>query len=307
MFTRRFALLISVLNHQAIREPRISRSVRVMTFGKFLHPFRRPGRRAATAYQPFAYPRVEAFFWTPRGEVNFGDYLASAVVQRMLAIRELVLDEPVDAPARLFSIGSVLHFAKDGETIWGSGRNGKIGVEEHRFQKLDVRAVRGPGTRQFLAERNISAPPVYGDPALLVPRLFPNRFKPDPHAGRVGIVPNLHDRSLVDGPVVIDPTDRWDKVIDEICSCEMIVSSSLHGLVIADAFGIPCAHIRLSETEPDFKYRDYCEGAGRTEFWSSSSVEEALDRGPLPPISFDPDPLMSAFPYDLWMGRAETS
>lgn len=252
-------------------------------------------------FAPYRYPRINIFYWSPEGRLNFGDYLAYAVVARMLALQELVPNEPSENPTSLFSIGSVLHFARDGDTVWGSGRNGKISGEEHRFSRLDARAVRGPLTRAFLGERNIECPAIYGDPALLIPRLFPSRFTWTPTPGKVGIVPNLNDLSLVNDPRVIDPTQRWDAVIDEILSCEFVVASSLHGLIVADAFGVPCAQVRFSSTEHDFKYSDYHLGAGRSEFWSSDTVEEALCRGALPPISFDPEPLLAAFPYDLWL------
>jgi pyruvyltransferase len=257
-------------------------------------------RREDERFPAFAYPRVDIFFWSPRDRLNFGDYLASAVVARMLALREILADEPVGRPTTLFSIGSVLHFARDGETVWGSGRNGKIAEDAHDFSGLDVRAVRGPLTCDWLLSRGIACPAIFGDPALLIPQLFPNRFRRDATPGRIGIVPNLNDLPLVDDPRIIDPTDRWDTVIDAILSCEFVVASSLHGLIVADAFGVPCAQVRLGPSEHDFKYEDYHRGAGRTAFWSSNSAEEAIARGPLPPITFDPGPLMTAFPYDLW-------
>ncbi len=257
----------------------------------------------ASGFRPYEYPRVEVFFWTPKDRLNFGDYLASAVVNRMLAAQEIVADEPVEAPAKLFSVGSILHFARDDDVVWGSGRNGKIADESHAFTRLDVRAVRGPLTRRFLLERGIAAPEVYGDPALLLPRLFPKRFRRAPVPGKIGIVPNLNDLGVIARADIIDPTGRWDRVIDEILSCEMVVASSLHGLIVADAFGIPAAHVRLSDAEADFKYIDYHEGAGRSEYWSSTSIEEAISRGPLPPLSFDSAPLQAAFPYDLWAGK----
>ncbi len=255
-------------------------------------------------FSPYRFPRVNVFYWTPASRVNFGDYLAYAVVARMLALREIVPGEPSDNPTSLFSIGSVLHFAKDGDTVWGSGRNGKIADEAHRFSRLEVRAARGPLTRDFLLGRDIECPAIFGDPALLIPHLFPTRFRRAAVPGKIGVVPNLNDLDIVKDGRVIDPTRRWDAVINEILSCEFVVASSLHGLIVADAFGVPCAHVRFSSTEPDLKYKDYHLGAGRTEFWSSKSVEEALSRGPLPPISFDPEPLLAAFPYDLWRGRA---
>ncbi|MCZ8368421.1 MAG: polysaccharide pyruvyl transferase family protein [Porphyrobacter sp.] len=257
-------------------------------------------RKDDERFPAFAYPRVDIFFWSPRNKLNFGDYLASAVVARMLARREMLADEPVGLPTSLFSIGSVLHFARDGETVWGSGRNGKIADEAHGFSCLDVRAVRGPLTREWLVSRGIACPAIFGDPALLIPQLFPTRFRRAATPGKIGIVPNLNDLALVHDPRVIDPTARWDTVIDAILSCEFVVASSLHGLIIADAFGVPCTQVRLGPLEHDFKYEDYHRGAGRTLFWSSGSIEESIARGPLPPTAFDPAPLMAAFPYDLW-------
>lgn len=258
-------------------------------------------------FRPFRYPRVEIFYWSPQDRLNFGDFLAPVVVSRMLAAKELLAEEPVSEAATLLSIGSVLHFAKDGDVIWGSGRNGKIPDESHAFSRLDVRATRGPLTRRFLESKGIGAPEVYGDPALLLPHLFPTRFKRAPLAGKIGIVPNLNDLGAIDCDQLIDPTRRWDLVIDEILSCEMIVSSSLHGLIVADAFGIPAAQVRFSDAEAEFKYIDYHAGVGRCEFWSSNSIEEAISRGPLPAITFDIEPLLSAFPYDLWPARLPPS
>jgi len=275
-------------------------------FSRFSPKSAEPAEAAGSGFRPYQYPRVEIFFWSPQHCLNFGDYLASAVVARMLAAREILADEPVEQPATLLSVGSVLHFAGDGDIVWGSGRNGKISDDRHAFAHLDVRATRGPLTRRFLMDRGIAVPEVHGDPALLLPRLFPTRFRRAAAPGRIGIVPNLNDLGVIDraglpeGACLIDPTQRWDLVIDEILSCETIVASSLHGLIVADAFGIPSAQVRFSDAEPDFKYIDYHEGAGRSAFWSSGSVEEALSRGPLPPLSFDSEPLLAAFPYDLW-------
>ena len=251
------------------------------------------------------YPHVELYFWRPSKGLNFGDYLASVIVQRMLATRERVADEPVTRSARLLSLGSVLHFANTGDTIWGTGRNGKIPDDRHRFDSLDVRAVRGPRTRAFLHELGIAAPPIYGDPALLLPRLFSDRFVPAPVSGRIGLICNLNDPEPdLDGaevlPLRIDPCDHWAKVIDDLLSCEHVVSSSLHGLVIADAYGIPCSHLRLSDIEPDFKYHDYFEGMGRTDYWTSHSYADALQRGALPKSAYDSSALFDAFPIELW-------
>lgn len=73
---------------------------------------------------------------------------------------------------KLLSIGSVMHFAKDNDSIWGTGINGKINESHLKFKNLDVRAVRGPRTREFLMGRGIMVPEIYGDPGLLLPMFF---------------------------------------------------------------------------------------------------------------------------------------
>lgn len=257
---------------------------------------------SATYNQTTADPDnpVDIFYWKPSHGHNFGDFLASVIVQRMLAMHEIVPNEPRQVPARLLSIGSVLHFAQTGDTLWGTGRNGKVPQDEHQFKSLDVRAVRGPRTRQFLGELGIQAPEVFGDPALLLPHLFEKRLKRCTEKGKVGVVPNLHDIALMQDQDFINPRANWDEVIKEILTCDFVISSSLHGLIVADAFGIDCCHLRLSDTEPDFKYLDYCEGVGRTQFRSARSIEEAMQIGAMPKIDYSPDQLMAAFPIDLW-------
>lgn len=254
------------------------------------------------------YPRVELFYWNPpQGAMNFGDYLSHVIVCKHLADCGRFLDEETLRARRLLAIGSILHFAHDGDVIWGSGVNGKIDAEAHRFRTLDVRAVRGPLTREFLTRRGIEAPEVYGDPALLLPRLFGERFKAT--RGRAHVfVPNLHDITLTTGwEDVVSPSLPWNTCIDRILNAEFVMASSLHGLIVAEAFGIPARYVRLSETEGIFKYRDYALGTGRAQFEFARSREEALEMGGMAPPSFDAAALLDAFPLDLWTGSPKTA
>ena len=61
--------------------------------------------------------------------------------------------------------------------------------------------------------------------------------------------------------LIINPKQfpQWHSFIDDICSFEAIVSSSLHGIIIADAYEIPNVWISLDENHPDdnFKFKDY--------------------------------------------------
>ena len=55
-----------------------------------------------------------------------------------------------------------------------------------------------------------------------------------------------------------------NEVIDKICSCENIISSSLHGLVISDSYNIPnCLFVSresmlaIHHNQGAFKFKDY--------------------------------------------------
>lgn len=246
--------------------------------------------------------QIDLFHWQPKsGAQNFGDHLSRVVVSRHLAARELLLDETVTVSRRLLAIGSILHFARDHDVVWGSGVNGKIDERKHQFKELDVRAVRGPLTRNYLMQRGISVPEVYGDPALLLPALFPTRFQKAPKR-EYAFVPNLHDLSVpTSGHHVISPLLPWNKVVEDILQCEFVVSSSLHGLIVAEAFGIPACYLRLSETEAMFKFEDYYQGTGRNGIPVANTFAEARSSGGAPRLAFDPRPLMEAFPMDLWL------
>jgi pyruvyltransferase len=262
--------------------------------------------RPGAVWSELPYPAAQLFVWRPPdGGINFGDFLSQVIVELMLASRGYTLGDETRKSFQLLAIGSVLHFASDGAIVWGSGMNGKIAIERHTFERLDVRAVRGPLTREFLSSRHITVPEVYGDPGLLLPLLTPQRFKRTENTGP-GFVPNLNDLTGLatkdtHGVRLISPLSGWNRCVEAILRHDLILSSSLHGLIVAEAYGIPARYVRLSETENILKYRDYYAGTGRPNFGFARSVAEALEMGGEVGPTFDPSSLMRAFPFDLWM------
>jgi len=82
-----------------------------------------------------------------------------------------------------------------------------------------------------------------------------------------------------------------------------VISSSLSGIIIAEAFGIPARLLRIenqSNTEDLFKYRDYYYGTNRFEFKCATSIEEALEMMGEPAPACDLEKLVKAFPFDLF-------
>ena len=45
--------------------------------------------------------------------------------------------------------------------------------------------------------------------------------------------------------------ELWTDIVDAICSAKFVVSESLHGLIVAEAYGIPNAWVEFKETGVD--------------------------------------------------------
>lgn len=250
--------------------------------------------------------RRALFWWQPKtGDVNMGDYLSKVIVASALSLQDKTLIEKRNLGQRLIAIGSVLHFANTGDTVWGSGINGKIPAERNAFGMLDVRAVRGPKTREFLMARGIAVPEVYGDPGLLMPRFFPADALGPPRPRPFAIVPHFNepaDKYRAYAEHLVFPNCKPAQFVRQLLGAELVVSSSLHGLILAEAYGIPAVYLDWGNGEDRFKYDDYYFGTRRTQWHAGRTVEECLALGGNG--SFDlatlQAQLLAAFPYDLW-------
>jgi len=203
---------------------------------------------------------------------------------------------------RMLAIGSVVHFARAGDVVWGSGVNGKIDSARYERVNVDVRAVRGPRTADFLRKRNVEVPAVYGDPGLLISEFFARDDLAAGHQRRaVTIIPNLNDVTSFDLCVlgVVLPTEPLMQCLGKIAASDLVVGSSLHAIVVAEAFGIP-ARLVVSENESRFKYEDYYLGSGRAGFTPADSAEDAIEMGGEVPVNWDAAAVMKAFPRDLF-------
>ena len=164
--------------------------------------------------------------------------------------------------------------------VWGSGVSG---LERDFVSPYNIYAVRGPKTKEFCNRYGVSCPEVYGDPALLLPLVYkasppalPNREGASKKY-RLGIIPHVVDQQhpvireikekYADEILVIDLAryERWTDVIDQICSCERILSSSLHGLIVSDAYQIPNCWVELTGKiiGGHFKFFDYASSVER--------------------------------------------
>lgn len=184
-------------------------------------------------------------------------------------------------------IGTLLdavNYANAQTIVWGSGVSGQ---DRSFVHPKNILAVRGKKTKEFCDRYRVECPDVYGDPALLLPLVYNPRERlkvsPSPHREgvskkyRLGIIPHVVDQQhpviqeikekYADELLIIDLAHykKWTDVIDQICSCERILSSSLHGLIVSDAYQVPNCWIELSGKISGgyFKYNDYASSVNR--------------------------------------------
>lgn len=145
-------------------------------------------------------------------------------------------------------------------------------------RRLDIRAVRGTVTSGLLRVLGVKVPDKvrYGDPGLLFPRLLDDRFPATTE--QIGLIAHYRDKDAVRGIVAglkahglpvhfIDVQRPPVEVISDIAACRAIASTSMHGCIAADSFGIPNVHFRVSNLamgEADYllKFKDYYSAFG---------------------------------------------
>lgn len=207
-------------------------------------------------------------------------------------------------------VGSIVaQLSNNKGIIWGSGAiSSEMKLHE---TPLKVCAVRGPLTRKFLIDQGVECPEVYGDPALLFPRYYhPSIVK----KFRLGIIPHYCDKdnlllkgykSMKDVTILdIQNYGSWSAFIDRVNECEFILSSSLHGVILADAYGIANCWVEFSEEiDKSFKFQDYYLSVGKNidkpfQIERFYSLDELLMlRKNWSPILFEADRLLAVCPF----------
>jgi hypothetical protein len=205
--------------------------------------------------------KVKAYWW--KEIPNFGDALAPLLLERFADIN---VEWDTISHSSVASVGSILEHIPPmwGGYILGSGRlfeNSRLHIKGCKILLL-----RGP-----LSAKGIPGKHTYGDPGLLADELV----GPQEKRWDLGILPHWLDKEL--GPrflkmipksatvKIINPRDNPLTVLRQLGACRRIVTSSLHGMICADAFGIQRrveTFPRLLQEGGDFKFRDYSASLG---------------------------------------------
>jgi len=225
----------------------------------------------------------------PKGRGNFGDELSPYIVSRLLdRTHRLCFNSSASSEAtyHLVAIGSWIHAATPNSYIWGAGVRTWPPIETCEGEIADIArtlkvcAVRGPLTLKILKDLGAHTDAVqFGDPALLLDQYYKPK-KCDDFNNEVILIPNISqidfyaNHPLPNGFTLMSPLSGWREIATAISSSKAVVSGSLHGLILADMYGIPNTWLvqpRLPEGY--FKFLDYFASQGREVKFATTPIE----------------------------------
>lgn len=178
-------------------------------------------------------------------------------------------------PKKIVFIGSVLTlYSLENSIVIGSGVLNNMINDKIKGSPNEVLFVRGPLSRQILINNGVDCPQRYGDPALLLSCFYkPQIMK---HC-KIGIIPHYQD---LNSDIIVDILTKysddvvcikmknysnWTDIIDEINSCDFIISSSLHGLIVSETYKVPSVWVHFNDYIDgwDFKFYDFYQSIGK--------------------------------------------
>jgi pyruvyltransferase len=242
----------------------------------------------------------------PNRAKNWGDIVSYPLVKTISQSEKVELTND-RVNGKLIVVGSVLQHLNPNDLVWGGGC---IDQNHISARPNKVFAVRGPLTRHELLSKGIECPPIYGDPALLMPYITDYKRKEPKY--KYGLIPHYADENEIQvknlkkqGVKIIDICGGLEKFIEDIMDVEFILSSSLHGLIAADAWGIPNARVIIKGTlyGGHFKFIDYCLSVNRKidygyQLIPTTTLKDLGKIGYNDKIEFNPEKLVNSAPWN---------
>lgn len=206
-----------------------------------------------------------AWFRRPEFRIgNAGDLLNRDLVEHFYGMAPL---NSAEDGTRLLLVGSVVHRIQTGDIVAGVGTKGSPLPSPADVGEIDIRGVRGPITQDALktAGFDVSGIAFHADPGLLVNELYPEETARAAVPNRVAFIPHYRDRGdyrQTRGIHIVDIDCEPRTLAREIAEAELLLTSSLHGLIFAHAIGRPVVLISPIRSEPVIKYQDYMASVG---------------------------------------------
>lgn len=203
-----------------------------------------------------------------KGLSNFGDCLQPDILKHYGLLPVYV---PSLYKSDIILEGSILQLVPLDYSGYILGTGGD--KQTYSFENATIIGVRGKLTMaNFTPPINSSI--ILADTGLLVSKIFPNELEKIYDLGVVfhfvdedtSLAQMYKEKFRNENILFINVRQKPKKVINQIKSCKAIVSTSLHGLIVADAFHIPNKWIINRQTMPtyffEYKFYDYYSSLG---------------------------------------------
>ncbi len=263
----------------------------------------------------FSQPKdpIRLFYWDTKP--NFGDQIGPWLVEAMTGRPTENVRGRKKGPA-LATVGSIIGmFDRPDLEVWGSGLMSEL--DDGTIARLQVNkpscihAVRGWYTwRELTKGLQWEVPKIFGDPALLLPRIYKPASNRD--STRIAVCPHFTHKGLVehlqsDTMQIVDVQGGVRAAVDAIATSAVCLSSSLHGLIVAQAYGVPWVWVEFAGRKvggSDFKFEDFFTVLNRKQVvhqtvpreLSGESLVHLAKEAALPTPLSDFDDLWNAFP-----------
>ena len=247
---------------------------------------------------------INAHWFTAPSPGNFGDILTPYLIKKICGYSAIRVKQPFTRTT-LLAVGSIIKLATHNTVVWGTG-TARTSDKLHADAKY--LAVRGPITRDLIVDNGGKCPAIFGDPGLLLPKYYNKQQTPKYD---IGFLPHYVDYKEVnswygkDSSVkVIDIVDaNIENVVNQMRQCRSIVTSSLHGNIVASAYGIPVTWVKFSNklVGDGTKFRDFFSSVDVSHqpteiFEKPKTVDDFKKLDYIKTINFEPNLLLSAFP-----------
>lgn len=172
---------------------------------------------------------------------NFGDNLTGYLIEKITGKFPVYIDMGVKVP-KVIGPGSILNWCDGTCMAWTCGI---ANAGDNINPNTKIFSVRGPIARERALKCGAKCPDIFGDGGLLLNRFYHPKLNTYLSGSEIGIIPHWRDQydsmDFIEkhGFKFINVFDPIEKVADQIVSCYKILSSSLHGIITADSYGVP--------------------------------------------------------------------